>query len=262
MVDDNKKFKPGVYGSDYFTSSSMAIYIGDVFIDDITGFSCQVTQQRTPIYGYADTYFRDVSKGQVLVQGQFSINFKEAGYMFLVLERYKTLMEGNSKINPFQNSQEVSRRNIEQIINGEVTTFQRNQAIQALAAADASTPLSTKLKQQQFAERQETARQLGGFSSIVRIDGIGRAENQFEAFEDAIWGRDTATLENENRRADDPDLNPFEIYIGFGDFAGDNRANHTIQKITGVHIINTTKQVSLEGTPIQEHYSFIARNII
>ena len=77
--------RQGIYNVEYFSGSQASIFIGDVFVDEITFFAFSVSQERVPLYGYGDQLFRDVSKGPVLVQGQFSINFKEAGYLFLIL---------------------------------------------------------------------------------------------------------------------------------------------------------------------------------
>ena len=63
---------------------------------------------------------------------------------------------------------------------------------------------------------------------------VGKAENIFESFENAVWGdKKTAHGLNlqEDRSPDDPALNPFDIYIMYGDFMGDDRANHTILKL-------------------------------
>lgn len=265
--------RPGVYNMDYFSGAQVACYIGDVFVDEITGISFQVSNRRMPLYGYADQYFRDVTKGQVLVSGSFSINFKEAGYMFLILERYQRLLNNKkTRLNPFQDSDEVSNRNIEQVINGEISTFERNAMMQAISEAQADARAGVQ-DAQKFGDdvqselttinRIDAARGLGGFASNIRAGGgIGLAENLFEKFEDEIWGKPPQDLDNDHRRADDPALNPFDIYIAFGDFAGDNRANHTIQKLTNVHIIGSSKQITVNGEPIQEVYQFFARNQI
>lgn len=79
---------PGVYNAEYFDGSQVAIYMGDIWIDEITSFNFQVTHTKRPLYGYADQYFRAVSKGQILVEGSFTINFKEAGYLWLALNEY------------------------------------------------------------------------------------------------------------------------------------------------------------------------------
>ncbi len=270
-------YTPGIYNLDYFSGAQVGIYIGDILIDEVTSIEWQAIQNRTPIFGYANQYFSAVSKGPVLIQGTFTINFKEAGYLWLVLDTYKKTMEGKpgKLFNPFTSSQSVEQRNIEQIINGETTTAQRTAALKALAEnlavsdqfmgpptaeeealRDKSRQGLTDIKNQSYAS-------LGGFSSISRSMGVpGTAESWLEAFEDTVWQQDQFALDNMNRRADDPDLNPFDIFIGYGDFAGDNRVNHTIRKLSNVHIIGSAQRIVIDGQPIQEQYTFIAQNIV
>jgi hypothetical protein len=254
MAEDSfNGVRPGIYNIDYFSGSQVAAYIGDVFVDEITAINFVVQQNRRPLYGYADQYFRGMSKGQILVQGQFSINFKEAGYMWLILNEYKKKIKGErSKLdeNPFESSEQATRQNIEAVINNEgITQDQRYSAIRGLASNYAS---------------------LGGFSSITRATQqdaetgdttVGRAENIFEAFEDAVWGKkwDADRVASENRSADDTDLNPFDIYLMYGDFAGDNRANHTIIKLQDCYIIGTSQRVEIDPLPVQETYSFMGK---
>lgn len=251
----------GIYNIDYFSGSQVAIYIGDILIDEITSIGYQVNQSRQPIYGYSDQYFRAVSKGQVLVQGQFTINFKEAGYLWLVLDTYKKTIDRlpGKLLTPFTSSETVEQRNIEQIINGETTTAERTAALLTLSQGP---PTSKTMDTLDEIVAQSNA-SLGGFSSISRSFGIpGTSENMLEAFEDAIWKKNSDSFQDMNRRADDADLNPFDIYIAYGDFAGDNRVNHTIRKLVGVHVVSSGQQIVIDGLPIQETYSFLARNII
>jgi hypothetical protein len=279
MPKEKQSLRQGIYNVDYFSGAQCALYIGDTWVDEVTSMTYSVRQNRMPLYGYADQLFKDVSKGQVLVQGEFTINFKEAGYLFLILDRYQTLMNNRPSLmhtysrpgiahrsgqgkngTPFAASDLDQRESIESLINNdeEFTNIERNRILQALAAGK-----EIEVKGDLAGSRQrEAAASLGGFSSQTRASGgIGAAENIFEAFEDIIWKK-PKELDNLHRRADDPRLNPFDIYMAFGDFAGDNNANHTIQKLSGVHIIGSVKQVVIDGQPIQEAYSFIARNLI
>ena len=266
-------YKPGIYSVDYFSGAQVGLWIGDILVDEVTSIEWQAVQNRTPIYGYASQYFNAVSKGPVLVQGTFTINFKEAGYLWLVLDTYKKTMEGKpgKLFTPFTSSQSVEQRNIEQIINGETTTAQRNQAFRALTEqlAFVGPPTEKDVADRKANEdivgdiNRSTYASLGGFASITRSMGVvGRAENWVEAFEDTVWQQDQFALDNMNRRADDPDLNPFDIFIGYGDFAGDNRVNHTIRKLANVHIIGSAQRIEINGLPIQEQYTFIAQNIV
>jgi hypothetical protein len=75
-----------IFPRDYFSFCDMAIYFGDVFIDEITGLQFAMQENVLPLYGYADYRFRTLSHGSRIIQGNFSINFKEAGYIYLIME--------------------------------------------------------------------------------------------------------------------------------------------------------------------------------
>lgn len=271
--------RQGIYNVDYFSGAQCAIYIGDTWVDEVTSLSYVVSQDRTPLYGYADQLFSAVSKGQVIIQGEFTINFKEAGYLFLLLDRYQTIMNGKTSVlgvphkpklsskgnklrTPFEASDRINRENIESMINndGRISVFERNRIFQALAAGRFT--LGAHGEDASTIGRQEAAASLGGFSSLTRSQGgVGAAEDLFETFEDAIWRR-PESIDELHRRADDPRLNPFDLYMAFGDFAGDNNANHTIRRLSDVHIVGSTQQIIIDGQPIQEAYSFLARNVV
>ncbi len=268
-----ENIQPGVYSVDYFSGAQCALYVGDIWVDEVTSISYSVSQSRRPLYGYADQLFKDMSKGQVIIQGEFTINFKESGYIWLVLDHYRQRIKGLSSLippNPFASSALISQNNIEAIINADGNLSERNELIKSFGFVGPPSP--DDITNATSGALESTAASLGGFSSVTRArkDGIGNAENILEQFEDAVWGKNKngnidltqSDLDNANRRADDPALNPFDIYLAYGDFAGDNRVNHTIQKIAGVHIIGSGKQVVIDGQPIQESYQFLARNIV
>jgi len=245
MADENTwdGIKPGVYNVDHFSSSQVGLYIGDIWVDEVTSLSFVVQQNRRPLYGYADQLFRQMSKGQIIVQGQFTINFKEAGYLWLILDHYKDLYGNKSKLNPFKTSSTAYQRSIEKVVNGEVKASERTDVIKALAEAYTS---------------------LAGFSSVTRAEAaltnnrVGQAEDMFETFENYVWGG-TRDITDDNRQADDPDLNPFDLYVSYGDFAGDDRANHTIIKLERVYIVGSSQQIEIDGLPVMEAYNFLAR---
>lgn len=260
-VPQYKKFLIGNIVS-HNSGAQVSLYIGDVWVDEVTSIEYNASQSRMPLYGYADQLFRGVAEGQVVVRGRFSINFKEAGYLWLILNRYKQKMEGrNSLLNPFVSSGSADRRNIEQVINNEVSQIDLN-SIYTKLASDLTENEVKKLKTQGNLRTQDT---LTGFASSPRL-GKNTAESIFETFEDIVWGEESnltlAVDATDHRRADDTRLNPFDIYIAYGDFAGDNTVNHTIRRIADVYIMGTSQQVVIDGQPIQEIYDFIGRNII
>lgn len=251
---------PGIYNREYFSGSATSIFIGNIWVEEITSIAYSVSQDRTPLYGYADTYFRAVSKGPVLVQGQFSINFKEAGYLWLILNHYQKMKGKPTPLHPhpFKSSSSMDKQNIERLINGEGTVFERQKVYKALAEQ-----YGLEARKETVSDFIGTGASLGGYSSLARASGgIGKAENKFEDFENEVWELPQEELDNQNRRADDPNLNPFDIYVSFGDFAGDDKANHTIQKISDVHILSSAKQIMCNADPIQEVYAFLGRTLV
>lgn len=228
------------YEFDYFSGSQISVYIGDVLVDDIATIQYHVSQRKRPIYGYASQYFHKVASGQVLVEGTFSIPFKESDYLLLALARYSKFMtpvghgERTEKNNP------VLRENIERIIQDDrVRTDDRFKLYRDLSA----------LSDDKF-------------------------ENIAENFEDILWAKDIThnadefTTPNAShvspedydqyRRADQ--YPPFSIYILYGDVSNP-AANHTIKKIFNCHIIGQGQVIAVGGEPVLEQYSFIARNV-
>jgi hypothetical protein len=281
----------GIYDIEYFSGSSASLFVGDVWVDEVTSISYQVSQERVPLYGYGDQLFRDVSKGQVLVQGQFSINFKEAGYLWLILQRYRRMMKGLEETYKTKKSTNMNRYNIEKIINGETagdgktSVYRKNETLQGLAQEYAKEQAGAFGKkgvvrtEEQFKSRSDAAASLTGYSAATRAaaagfgndKSVGTVEGIFETFEDYIWNTEGNKITNsynvsenrraDNRRADSPSLNPFDIYLVYGDFASD-RSNHTIQKIQDVYITGSAKQIVANSENIQEVYQFLARDIV
>jgi hypothetical protein len=267
MADKENKQQvfAGIYNVDYFSGSQVALYIGDILVDEVTSISYSVQQSKRPLYGYSDTLFREVSHGQVLVQGQFTINFKEAGYLWLILDRYRKFQTPvSNRIFPTDQSidpnfvgppsavdERTNRDTIERVVAGDTSLVDRYKLLTDLAAQEALTGFPG-----------------GGRSTIKDPNSVGPAENIFEAFEDAVWKGNSITgssgkeYKEEDRRCDNPNLNGFDIYIAFGDYAGQNALNHTMQKIENVHILGTSKEIQPDGMCIQEMYQFVARNLV
>jgi hypothetical protein len=239
----------GMYNQGYFSGSQAAVYIGDIWVDDINYIEWTLQQTRTPLYGYNDTLFRDVSKGQVIVQGSFRINFREAGYLFLILDRYRSIMKGETSLIKGGIKEDAT---IESVINGTANPLTR---------ADVNRSLSGYSQSEKEFDRtqQLTSAFLRGYSNIK-----SNPTARFDELEQEIWGSGkngttTNILESTARRADYPDLNPFDIFVTFGEH---NSKHATIQKLTNVHILGNNKSIAVGAEPIQEIYTFIARNVL
>jgi len=78
-----------VINKEYFSGAQASIFIGDVWVDDVTAIDYTVQHTRAPFYGYGSQHFDFVPKGSILVSGSFTINFREPNYLWLIAERYK-----------------------------------------------------------------------------------------------------------------------------------------------------------------------------
>ena len=261
----NKGWYTDIYDLDYFSGNQVSIYIGDVWVDEITSISYHVQQNKAPIYGYASQLFDDTAAGQVLVRGSFSINFKEQGYLWAVLRRYfdiaaasigatqtkandKALLAtgpGSSRTMPDirnsddvrvgSNGNKISRASIERIVRGEASTDEKYRFYHDLAG---------------YVTFGENSKKDKAFEDIV------------DAFEDEVWqpNATNSNLNSQVRRTDANKFDGFDIYCVYGNMA-DGKANHTVRKIIGVRLLSESKVVTLEPGVIQENYEFLAQSV-
>ena len=271
-----------VYDLDYYAGSQIGIYIGDIFVDEVTSLNFAIQHSKTPIYGYASQLFDAVSSGPILVQGSFTINFKESAYLIVVLDRLKALageetLPGFDKVgkkapgNPLIQSTITPNPN-----KPDETIFNKNftlshQVIEAIIQD--SSELNRKNEFQTYlAIAAGIAKQsASGQRSILSQRAVSAApidhtyEDIAEKFEDRLWqtnkqkGTDFA---NEPRRADHSRWDGFDIVITYGDFS-DNAYNHTAKKLVGVHLTGSAQQLTIDdGRPVQEEYTFFAQDIV
>lgn len=260
-----------IYDQEYFSGSQVSLYIGDILIDEITGLQVEVQQRKMPIYGYASQLFDKVAKATVIVNGQFSINFKESGYLTTVLERYKSLAANSviPTLSPFVSVHSVVDRqesNAGGARSAGSTGFVKRQNIeQTIQSVEAITSGQIGGRKVTKEEELEFFTSLSGFNNqqqkAGRVPGsLNAAESLFEEFEDKVWGPNS--LEQEARRGDSNKFDNFTVYITFGDFNRNDVVNHTVKRIDGIHLMGQQTMVNVNGEPIQETYTFLARNYV
>ena len=254
------------YEFDYFSGSQIGIYIGDILVDDVASIQFQVSQSKRPIYGYASQYFHTVAAGQVLVEGNFAIPFKESNYLIATLQRY------SEKMPPIRGDKEthhVLRESIERRIMRESGGYIGESAEKA-AARRAGNPMpESSIPFQRFWQPYEWYRDLGALADED-------FERVAEIYEDQLWNLginkdyDSSNLvarkggipdseAHTHRRADQ--YPEFDIWVLYGDISN-KAANHTVKKISDCHIIGQGQAIEVGGNVIGESYSFLARNLL
>jgi hypothetical protein len=250
-----------VYDLDYYSSSQMFLYIGDVWVDEVTSLRCDIQQNKTPLYGYASQLFDDTADGHVLVYGHFTINYKEAGYLWAVLRRYFNVTAANTGIKGAErdNIGKASRRTAPDLVNNKGEYVASNGTRISRASIERLVQNETT--------REENFKFYHDLASYATFDIKSPKDRVFEdiveAFEDEIWqpGQDNHTLNSQIRRADHNKFDGFDMYLVFGDYSTPG-ANHTVEKIIGVRLQGKSKQVLVGGAPIQEQYNYIAQSIV
>lgn len=267
-----------IYDLDYFTSSQCALYIGDVFVDEVVNISYSVQQSKTPIYGYASQLFDTVAPGQVIVQGQFTINFKEAGYLWLVLQRYKrfeTTLDNtlNKLISPKLKNQFGSQSTLDvakaqngggsTLLGGTNNPFARikkngknDDFISRASIERLVSGAATKDERFQFYQS------LAGYATVDNPNAQDTAfENIVEAFEDQVFQDNIKDIDQMTRRVDDNFFDNFDMFVLYGDYTKPG-ANHTVRRIRNAYLLSTGQQVGDNEGNILESYQFLARNIL
>jgi hypothetical protein len=74
---------------DYVTASQGRIFIGGVLVDECFDIQYSYQESKEPIYGYNSKHFDKLIKGQVIIYGNFTINYKHDSYLKKVFQTIK-----------------------------------------------------------------------------------------------------------------------------------------------------------------------------
>ncbi len=241
--------KGAVNKFDFYSGSQITVWIGDILIDDIAAIQWNRTQNKRPIYGYASQQFDAVAKGTVLIQGNFTINFRQRGYLSAIMDSikylYRTLSPG--------------------------TDAEDKHIFQSQTWPQLRRIIGLHLKNDTF-----------GPTTVQEMKNLGESENFLEEvklYEDLIWGEevppDRATAVNNEfqKRVNAPDVQQsinmpdgFNILITYGNLSSTeartlrDQLQSTSKSLTGVHLIGESQALQVGGQPVMEQYDFMARD--
>jgi len=223
---------------DFYSGSQISIWFGNILIDDINSIQWVRSQSKMPIYGYASQLFDAVADGVVIIQGSFSINFRQQGYIPAVLDNIITIYKNLAPTDP------TGKRQFDQ------TKWPQYKDMIAL-----------HLRNGTF-----------GPQTMAEIQELGNSQNFFElakVYEDTIWGTygqaDSAKEVSDVKQSIDIP-GGFNILITYGNPSHNDaktlkdHMQSTTKSLVGVHLMGESQLIQVGGQPIQEQYSFIARN--
>lgn len=220
------------FRDEYFAGSDIRIYFGDIWVDEITSLQFTLQEQVAPIFGYASYTWDKVARGNRFIQGSFAINFKESYYLHAVMNSLSSKMKAETKSNPMF-----------------------------------STP---KWKEGVTVEH------------LVNSGGDSKFDWLADEFEKSLWGEGQMIAQTTNRKKttyfypnldSETEINQlnqaeladsgFNIIISYGPMneAGGMKASETTHSLIGVQLTGVSQVIGGDGQPIQEQYSFIAKDL-
>lgn len=90
MANDSSGFNP-TPKLDYVTASQGKIFLDGVLIDEAYDIQYTYQESKEPIYGYNSKHFDAIVDGNVIVYGNFTINYKHDAYLHSILTKVKDI---------------------------------------------------------------------------------------------------------------------------------------------------------------------------
>lgn len=234
----------------YVAPAQTLIFIGDVWIDDVCAIQISAQDEKFPIWGYNDIFFRANARGRSVVQGKLSIKFRSVGYLTRAIAEFQSVEDIAEKFNKDARVRQFGVQTIAELRNLSVTDPRTIVRLVAEAAA------------------------LGGDNRDIeeRADILRRINNQPANTGSSVL-KSISDLAGRNRQSPPPaeflraslqmqrGVNLLLIYGNPDDIDDPER----VEMATDVQFVGQTKVISAEvpmgGEPIVEEYPFYAREL-
>lgn len=219
-----------IFGSEYFSNADVKIYIGDIWVDDATSIAFQLQEQVMPIYGYNSFTYDAVARGQRFVQGQFTVNFKNVGYLHQVLENANAIFYA------------LEKGEQDGLVKPEYYENKTLSEILKTLGKDSFDQIADEYEKAIWGEKDSNELLSSDYSPYFRQDDFGfDLRVQYGSVSET-----SGYVQNNTYRSSKND-----------------KSNLTVDMINGVQLTGMSKQISTadQGAPILEQYTFIARDV-
>ena len=242
MADGRKirrfEYKPSTtteyqrFKEEYFTGQDIRIFFGDIWVDEITSLEFTLQEQVAPIFGYASYTWDKVARGNRFIQGSFSINFKESYYLHSIMNSLNSEMtKVDDGVAMFDMAKWKEGVNLEHLIGGSKNSMEFDK----------------------LADQFEKS--MWGEGDLMNLTSNRVSTSYFypDTGDQSIAGLDMSELRDHG----------FNIIVGYGALTepGGMAANETVKSIIGVQLTGVSQVIGGDGQPVQERYTFIAKDI-
>lgn len=231
------------FPSEYFSGSNIRIFFDDIFVDECTGLQFELQEEVRPIHGYNSYTMDHLMRGKRLVQGSFSMNFRDRYYLYSLLDELTQ-----------------DRDNFE---------YEDNFPLRDYA--------------NQFPSREEYKDDIEKYRNILHEYAERGWDTKFNELsnilEDKLWEKGSA--DNREDKISEAKYKPlfpdqdttFDIVIEYGNYHKEHLTARekryaeavnpgTIEVLKNVQLTGCQKVIDTSGKPIQEMYRFLAEDYL
>jgi len=237
----------------YWGPAQVRLYIDGAWIDDACGVQYQIRDSKTPKYGYFDQFFRTVARGQTIVQGMLSINFRFLGYLRSAIEKQ---IRRRSDFARLVGGGDLPRENVRNL-NG-VSNLTEAARLEVLSAMAQGYP--PNLRNETFEEWKD---KIWGIDSNDEWDRM--MDRRLE--KPGVLSTEESDERVERRSYQRPGLftEGFDIMMVYGTQPVNESDPGLIRVIQQVHLTGESQRVEIDvpdgGRAIREVYQFFARDV-
>jgi hypothetical protein len=232
----------------YYSGLDVSVYLGGIYVEEISQFQYQEMEQVRPIYSYASYTPTIITHGTRMTQGSFTLNFKDANYLKVLLEIINTKANATFLDAAFAHAyQSIPRANVESTL------------------IQAQSPKETTIAQATFAS-------LSTDQTLVDIINM-KKQATGESYTDLMtnlstryWNKVSKTqasltnADNTTKYAPKGLSEGFDITIKYGQ-PDDPEGFGSIRLIRDCHISGFSSLIDDSGRNIAETYTFLASSV-
>ena len=235
--NDKSQIEYQLFPGEYFTGADIAIYFGDVLIDEITGLEFALMEKIRPVFGYASYTWDKVARGQRVVKGAFRIAFKETGYLNVILDHIASQSEARAQPTIAHKLQNKPIPTWAGDVDESIEGILSRRIGDTTAASDAMAKIEGNIWNRVYKDEEIYKKR----TYFYKQHGIETRQN---------------ILINDG----------FDIYIVYG--SADKAASgekssfsHTVRSIIGIQITDVSQVIDSSGAAVEETYQFLAKDI-
>lgn len=236
---------------EYFSGANARVYFGDIWVDELDSLAFEVNETVLPIYGFNSYVYDKIARGTRIVNGQFTLNLTEIGYLQTILDRLSSKIDRGNNHLLWDNNREALSVDVAK------NTAERNiENILGTTGDETYEDYIEGLKDTFWGNKP-------GVENTVFRDGAQREnDTHFYGDADKEYGRNLLKENGFNILIDfSPSANERDFEDCIADASKSGSLYRTMRTIMGVQIMSEQQHMDTQGRVLKVTYSFMARDV-